>query len=96
MEKFSNTDTQVIGISTDFTPTLSHWAKELNLSFPLASDHMRKVSELYGVLIPNMGIANRTTFVIDTAGKIVEIFESAAALDANGAATSCERLKKKT
>ncbi len=88
-------DTQVLAVSTDFTPTLAHWKKELNVPFPMLSDHMRKVSELYGVLIPQMGIANRVTFVIDTDGKIVNIDEGAAALDPTGAETACSRTKHK-
>jgi peroxiredoxin len=88
-------DVQVLAISTDFGPTLAHWKKELNVSYPMLSDHMRKVSELYGVLIPEMGIANRTTFIVDTDGKIVDIQEGKAALDPSGAETACSRLKHK-
>jgi len=88
-------DVQVLAISTDFGPTLAHWKKELNLSYPLLSDHMRKVSELYGILIPEMGIANRVTFVVDTEGKIAEIQEGKDALDPTGAETACRRVKAK-
>ena len=56
---------------------------------------MRKVATSYGVLVPERGIANRTTFVIDTEGKIQHIDEGGAAIDPNGAATACSRLKKK-
>lgn len=62
----------------------------------MLSDHMRKVSEEYGVLIPAMGIANRVTFVIDAGGKIADIQENKAALDPTGAETACSRLKHKT
>ena len=85
----------MLAISTDFIATLSHWAKELPATFPLLSDHDRKLSETYGVLIPAMGIANRATFVIDTDGKIAEIQEGSAAIDPTGAETACSRLKKK-
>lgn len=88
-------DAQVLAISTDFIPSLAHWKKELGATYPLLSDHMRKISELYGVLIPQMGVANRTTFVIDTDGKIVDIQEGKDALDPTGAETSCSRVKKK-
>ena len=87
-------DAQVLGVSTDFTPTLAHWSKELNLSYPLLSDHDGKIAEAYGVLIPNMRIANRATFVIDPEGKIVEIVEGNAAIDPTGAETACKRVKK--
>lgn len=85
----------MLAISTDFIATLAHWSKELNASYPLLSDHDRKLSETYGVLIPTMGIANRATFVIDMEGKIVEIQEGSAAVDPTGAETACSRLKKK-
>ena len=86
---------QVLAISTDFGPTLAHWKKELDLSYTMLSDHMRKVSELYGILIPEMGIANRVSFIVDTEGKIAEIQEGKDALDPTGAETACSRLKHK-
>ena len=93
--KFAGMDAQVIGVSTDFIATLNHWAGELKLEFPLASDHMREVAQKYGILIPNMGLANRTTFVVDTEGKIVHIDEGSAAIDPSGAEMACSRVKKK-
>jgi thioredoxin-dependent peroxiredoxin len=74
---------------------LSHWKKELNASYPFLSDHDRKIAELYGVLIPQMGVANRATFVIDTDGKIASITEGKEAIDPSGAETACSRLKHK-
>jgi peroxiredoxin len=82
----------VLAISTDAAPTLAHWAKELGAEFPLLSDHDRKISELYGVLIPQAGMANRTTFVIDMEGKIAYIEEGNTAIDVTGADTACSRL----
>jgi len=84
-----------LAISTDFGPTLAHWKKELNASFPMLSDHMRKVAELYGVLIPQVGVANRATFVVDPEGKIVYIEEGSSAMDPTGAETACSRSKHK-
>jgi thioredoxin-dependent peroxiredoxin len=86
----------VLAISTDFIATLSHWSKELGAEFPLVSDHDRKLSELYSVLIPQMGIANRTTFVVDMEGKIALIEEGSSAIDPAGADAACSRLKHKT
>lgn len=82
-------------MSTDAAPTLAHWAKELGAEFPLLSDHDRKISELYGVLIPQYGMANRTTFVIDMDGRIAYIEEGTAAIDPTGADTACSRLGHK-
>jgi len=88
-------DVQVLAVSTDFIATLGHWAKELDTAYPLLSDHDRKVSQEYGVLLP-VGLANRVTFVIDTDGKIVDIQEGNAAIDPTGAETACKRLKNKS
>ena len=88
-------DVQVLAISTDFTATLAHWKKELNAAFPMLSDHMRKVSEQYGILIPQVGVANRATFVVDTEGKIVSIEEGNSAIDPTGAETACSRAAHK-
>jgi len=56
---------------------------------------MRKVAELYGVLIPQVGVANRATFVVDPEGKIVYIEEGSSAMDPTGAETACSRSKHK-
>jgi len=87
----------VLGISTDNLPALSHWAsEELKLSFPLASDFSKRaVSELYGVLNRDSGVANRATFVISGEGKIEHIEEGSAAVDPTGAATACSRVRKR-
>jgi len=89
-------DTQVLGISADNLPTLGHWAKELDLKFPLLSDFStRKTIAAYGILLP-AGMANRATFVVDLDGKIVHIEEGSAAIDPTGAETACSRSKHKT
>lgn len=56
---------------------------------------MRKVSEQYGILITQMGVANRATFVVDKDGKIANIEEGSAAIDTAGADAACSRLAHK-
>jgi len=85
----------VIAVSTDFGPTLAHWKKELNANYPMLSDHMRKVSEQYGVLITQMGLSNRATFVIDKDGKIANIEEGNQAINIDGSDEACSRLAHK-
>lgn len=87
-------DVKVLAVSADNQPTLAHWAKELGATFPLLSDHMRGTGMKYGVLLP-AGFFSRTTFIIDTEGKIVEIIEGSAALDAAGSEEACRRVPKK-
>ena len=74
---------------------MAHWKKELNANYLILSDHMRKVSEEYGILITPMGVANRATFVIDKDGKIANIEEGSGAIDTAGADAACSRLAHK-
>ena len=83
----------MLTISGDFIATLNHWSKELNADFPMLSDYKREVMKQYGVLNEKSYLANRTTFVIDTEGKIVSIEEGNSAIDPTGAVTACSRLK---
>lgn len=59
----------------------------------MLSDYKREVMKQYGVLGATSYLANRTTFVIDTEGKIVSIEEGNSAIDPTGAVTACSRLK---
>lgn len=72
------------------------WKKELNVIYPVLSDHMRKVSESYGILATALGVANRATFVVDKEGKIASIEEGNVAIDPTGADTACGRLSHKS
>jgi len=67
----------------------------LGAEFPLVSDHNRQISELYGVLNAQAGMANRTTFVVDMDGKIAYVEEGGSAIDVTGADTACSRLAHK-
>lgn len=94
--KFDGSETKVFGISTDNTPSQKEFATKVNASFPILSDFAkRQVAAAYGVLIPDAGMANRATFVIDKEGKIVHIEEGNTALDPTGAETACSRLAHK-
>jgi len=94
--KFEGMDTKVFGISTDNTPSQKEFATKVNASFPLLSDFAnRKVAAEYGVLIPQAGVANRSTFVVDKEGKIVHIEEGSGAIDPTGAELACSRLAHK-
>lgn len=96
LDKFDGADTQVFGVSTDNTPSQRKFAEELKVTFPMLSDFTtRQASKDYGVLMPDRGIANRTTFVIDKDGRIQHIEEGSAAIDITGAANACSRLAKK-
>ena len=97
LDKFKGSDAAVFGISEDNTPSQREFAKQLGLNFPLLSDFAtRKTAEEYGVLIPNMGMANRVTFVIDKDGKITYMEAGRDAIAILGAGNACSRLAHKT
>jgi peroxiredoxin len=96
IDKFKGSDAAVFGISEDNTPSQQEFAKKLGLSFPLLSDFAtRKVAEEYGVLIPEYGVANRVTFVVDKDGRISYIEAGKDAIATLGAGNACSRLAHK-
>jgi mycoredoxin-dependent peroxiredoxin len=86
----------VLGISVDSSPANKEFAKQNGIKFPLLSDFQRKVSEEYGVLNPDAGFANRTTFVIDKNGVIQYIQKGKEAIDPSGAGAACSTLEHKS
>jgi len=96
MSKFDASETKVFGISTDNTPSQKEFAAKNNVQFPILSDFAkREVSTAYGVLMPENGMANRSTFVVDKEGKIVYIEQGNSAIDPTGAETACSRAAHK-
>jgi len=72
---------QVLGVSVDNEKSHVKFIKKFNLPFPLLADTEHAIVEAYGVWVEKsmygrtyMGTA-RTTFVIDEAGVIQEIFQ---------------------
>lgn len=93
--KFKAQGAEVFGVSTDNLPSLRHWSDEvLKLDVPLLSDFMRTTATAYGILIADRGIANRSTFVVDTEGKIQFIEEGGSAIDPTSALDACTRVKR--
>jgi peroxiredoxin len=88
--KFEGVETKVFAISTDNTPSLKVFAQQVKATFPMLSDFAdRHVASAYGILIKQMGFANRATFVVDRDGKIQSIEEGSSALDPSGAEKTC-------
>ena len=93
MAKFRESNTQVLGISVDASPSQREFAKQNAVEFPLLSDFKREVSRAYGVLNEERSVSRRATFVIDKEGKIKSIEEGNSAISVTGALSSCEALK---
>ena len=85
-------DSQVLGISVDSRYSNKRFAEDLGVTYPLLSDFQREVSDLYGVLNEERGVAKRTTFVVDKEGTIQHIDEGRDAIDVTKAYAVCERL----
>ena len=71
---------QIFGVSIDPAPSHEKFIKKYQLPFPLLSDPAKEIVNAYGVWVEKsmygkkyMG-AERSTFVIDGAGKIAAIF----------------------
>ena len=71
---------EIFGVSVDSPESHGKFISKYQLPFPLLSDTERKIVEAYGVWVEKsmygkkyMG-AERSTFVIDAAGKIAAIF----------------------
>jgi len=79
-------------VSMDDVDTLKRWAQELKVTYPMLSDATGRVTEAYGVMMPNQRLAVRTTFVIDKSGGIREIQQGNSAIDTSGALAACARV----
>jgi thioredoxin-dependent peroxiredoxin len=82
--RFEQAGTQVIGISVDSRAKNKAFARELGITFPILSDEAKTVSRQYGVLMPVIRLAKRTTFLIDEQGIIRAIWKGREAADPSG------------
>lgn len=80
LPKFNDMNAEIIGISKDSAAKHDKFKAKYDLNFPLASDEEGDVCERYGVWVEKnmygkkyMGI-ERSTFLIDAEGKIVQIW----------------------
>jgi peroxiredoxin Q/BCP len=76
---FAKLDTVVLGISTDKLDAQEMFTEKEKLNFPLLADADKKVTQDYGVLNSQRGLASRATFVIDKKGVVRKIYPMASA-----------------
>jgi len=65
---------QVIGASVDPVKANQKFAQRYDLAFPLICDTDYVVSAAFGVARPMVGVAKRTTFLIDTDGTLRKVY----------------------
>ena len=72
LDEFLTFDTEVLAISTDATYSLRVFADSDGLNFPLLSDFWPHgaVASAYGVFDPEIGVARRSSFVVDREGTV--------------------------
>jgi|BEDMetMinimDraft_2_1075160.scaffolds.fasta_scaffold08649_1 Peroxiredoxin len=75
-ERFKELNAEVLGVSVDNLSAQTKFAQSHSAKFPLLSDSEKKVSQLYNVLNEKGTSAQRVTFVIDEAGRIVKVLKN--------------------
>jgi thioredoxin-dependent peroxiredoxin len=71
--RFETAGAMVLGVSTDDSTSHAAFAEKYHLPFLLLPDIDRKITTAYGVPV-RLGMAKRTTFVIDRQGRVAKVF----------------------
>lgn len=89
------TDTQVLGVSMDSTFANKAFAEKAGVTFPLLSDWGGEVTQKLGIYNPRYKAARRVTYLINKAGKVVEMQIDGDAVNPDAIVTACKRQKLK-
>jgi peroxiredoxin len=92
--QFNANNTVILGISVDSTWANAAFADKLGADFSILSDATRDISRAYGVFDEQNLVARRTTFVIDRAGVVQQVFMAQEALDPAQALEACAVLNE--
>ena len=75
LDEFDRLDVQVVGASVDKPQANQRWAERLGLRMPLISDPgAHDVASAFGVARPMVGVAKRTTWLIDPDGTLRKVY----------------------
>lgn len=72
-EEFKKKNAQILSVSTDSVFSHKAWCEQGGLgklNFPMVADLTKRISQDYGVLLEDKGIALRGTFIIDPESKV--------------------------
>jgi len=71
-------DARIVVITCHAKPTNARWATEHGIDFPVLSDFWPhgEVARAFGVFDERLGVANRTTFVLDAEGIVRQVIAS--------------------
>jgi peroxiredoxin len=84
----------VLAISMDDPETLAKFKKSLNAPFPFIADPEGKLTRLYQVKTPVVGLALRYTFVVGEGRKILKVDHGKDSIDPSSAIVSCDLSKR--
>jgi peroxiredoxin Q/BCP len=80
-KKFKDAGIEIVGISPDNEESHQKFREKMGVPYPLVADTEKEVSKKYGVYglksfmgKEYMGV-NRSTFLVDKAGKVVKVFK---------------------
>lgn len=65
----------ILGVSADDVASHKAFAEKFHLPFRLVADPDHRIIDAYGVRMPVLGWAKRTTFLVDASGVIRKVFE---------------------
>lgn len=75
LDEFARLGAQVIGASVDSAKANQRWAEKYELRMPLIGDTgEHEVAVAFGVARPLVGVAKRTTWLIDPDGRLRKIY----------------------
>jgi peroxiredoxin len=92
--QFNANNTLILGISVDSPWANAAFAEKVGAEFNILSDAKRDISRAYGVFDEQNVVARRTTFVIDRAGIVQQVFMAQEALDPAHALEACAVLQE--
>jgi peroxiredoxin len=92
--QFNANNTVILGISVDSPWANAAFAEKVGAEFTMLSDSKRDISRAYGVFDEQNVVARRTTFVIDRAGVVQQVFMAQEALDPAHALEACAVLQE--
>ena len=95
LNKLEASDTQVLGVSMDSMFSNREWARQIGVTFPLLSDWGGDITRRYGVFESKYKAARRVNYLIDKAGKVVEMQIDDEAIDPTKLVDICQRRKLK-
>lgn len=75
LSKFSDANTQVLGISCDSIKNHEEFARQYDLQQPLIADEDATIARAYGTIREGGRMANRVLFVIDKQGIVKHVSE---------------------